>query len=241
MQLIDCQRASMTVFGRERGFQPTDAFFYVLEGSFSLTVDGETRTVASDELVFFPHDMPFERRILSPLTFYYVKLIPNAPLPRGVQPVQNRVRLLSTLSLLDTAVKAEGQRELAEHFLRDVFRQLEAEARLTPALSDRVAEQAIRYLKERLSQKIALAQVASAVGLSVSGLTERFKAATGTTPMRYLTVMRLKKAEELLVTTDESLAEIAAACGYDNAFYLSNAFKKEKGEAPRRYRQKYRI
>ena len=80
--------------------------------------------------------------------------------------------------------------------------------------------------------------VARAVGMSVTGLTEHFKKATGCTPMRYLSLIRLKRAEELLCTTSEQLSRIAEMCGYDNAFYFSNAFKKEKGVSPRLFREK---
>ena len=51
----------------------------------------------------------------------------------------------------------------------------------------------------------------------------------------------IKKAEELLCGTSLTLSQIASECGYENAFYLSKAFKKVKGVSPKIYRQKYGI
>ena len=87
-------------------------------------------------------------------------------------------------------------------------------------------------MESNISKKLSINDVATTVGMSVTGLTERFKKSTGRTPMRYLSLIRLKRAEELLCTTSEQLSRIAEMCGYDNAFYFSNAFKKEKGVSP---------
>ena len=59
--------------------------------------------------------------------------------------------------------------------------------------------------------------------------------------MRRLTLLRIKKAELLLSTTNATLSEIADECGFDNAFYLSSVFKKEMGISPKSYRRLYRI
>ena len=76
---------------------------------------------------------------------------------------------------------------------------------------------------------------------TVSSLISHFKAAYGQTPMRYLTLLRLKRAEALLLSRGTTLEGIARASGYDNAFYFSNAFKKEKGISPSAYRRKFGV
>ena len=136
---------------------------------------------------------------------------------------------------------ANDAHDLANHYLKDVFAQIELEALETHSFDDEVVKRAISYFAENINQRITLSHLTKFLGISVSGLTNRFKNATNLTPLRYLALMRIEAAEKMLLTTEASHGEIAAACGYDNAFYFSNAFKKEKGEAPRSYRQKYRI
>ena len=240
MKLIDAIVLRADRFGVEEGYQPTDAFFYVTEGSFSLTVDGRTEIIHENELVFFPRDMRFSRKILSPLSFYYVKLLPaGISLPRGRVLVADRARLLSTLRAL--SVLSADEAAAREHYLNDVFVQLYTERVLFSLPSDSIASRAVAYFEAHLAEKISLDAVAEAVGASVSSLISHFKAAYGQTPMRYLTLLRLKRAEALLLSRGTTLEGIARASGYDNAFYFSNAFKKEKGISPSAYRRKFGV
>lgn len=240
MKLIDCTVLSLDRFGIEEGYQPTDAFFYILKGCFSLDIDGKEETVGENELVFFPSDMRFSRRALSPLCFYYVKLeSEGAALPRGRVRVEDRARLLSSLFFLSSLDAREG--EAREHYLRDVFVQLYAEGLLCRPPADRIAARAEEYFEEHLAEKILLSDAARAAGASVSSLISHFKAARGVTPMRYLSKKRISRAESLLLSTDKTLEELAEATGFDNAFYLSQAFKAAKGLSPREYRRKYKV
>ncbi len=239
MKFIDCMLRTMDKFGLEKGKQPTDALFYILEGGFDLTVNGQTVSIKPNDLVAFPKDTSFERHITSQLKFYYVKAAFDRVLPCGILPVKNKMRLLSSFSFMLEAVK--NKRELAEYFLNDIFMQIKTEESFYSEPKSPLIEEILQFLKENLKENISLNLLTNKFCISKSGLIEHFKSSTGTTPMQYLLNLRLKEAEELLITSDLSLKEIAEFCGYDNAFYLSNAFKKAKGESPKFYRQKHRI
>jgi len=99
----------------------------------------------------------------------------------------------------------------------------------------------IEYFEKNLASKISLEDVALSVGISPSGLIQHFNRYTGTTPIRYLNLMRVKRAEQLLCSSDGTLYDIAAECGFENPFYFSNVFKKEKGISPREYRKNFSI
>lgn len=55
-----------------------------------------------------------------------------------------------------------------------------------------------------------------------------FKQYTGMPPRKYLTSIRVKKAQELLESTDYGIGEIGSIVGYDNPLYFSRIFKKNK-------------
>ena len=66
-------------------------------------------------------------------------------------------------------------------------------------------------------------------------LRKLFKKEMGVTPLEYMTNLRMKKAETMLVAMwgrDYSVAEIGALCGYDDALYFSRVFKKHFGCSP---------
>ena len=56
-------------------------------------------------------------------------------------------------------------------------------------------------------------------------------------PARYIVERRVSRAAELLVYSNDSLEQIADACGFPNRFYLSRVFTKVLGTSPARYRK----
>ena len=66
-------------------------------------------------------------------------------------------------------------------------------------------------------------------------LRKLFKKEVGVTPLEYMTGMRMKKAETLLLAMREqeySVAEVAEMCGFDDPLYFSRVFKKYYGVSP---------
>ena len=57
---------------------------------------------------------------------------------------------------------------------------------------------------------------------------------TGTTPSNMLRQLRIRKAKELLETSDKkfSIYEIAQQCGFKDQYYFSKAFKQTTGVSP---------
>lgn len=87
---------------------------------------------------------------------------------------------------------------------------------------------------------ISLNTVASAVSLSPTHFSTIFSQEMGVTFIEYLTDVRIEKAKELLVSTDEKLVNIAFAVGYNEPNYLSYLFKKREGITPKEFRSQRR-
>ncbi|MET3208746.1 UNVERIFIED_CONTAM: transcriptional regulator GlxA family with amidase domain [Paenibacillus sp. PvR008] len=68
-----------------------------------------------------------------------------------------------------------------------------------------------------------------------------FKTAVGLTPIRYVTTLRLEKAQTLLLETEYTLDDISGKCGYLNGFYFSRVFSTRKHISPSQYRKLNRI
>ncbi len=81
-----------------------------------------------------------------------------------------------------------------------------------------------------------MAELASEVAVSRSVLDERFREVLGLSPIRYLTEWRMHLAEELLATTEISVANAARRVGYQSEEAFSRAFKREHGLSPSHWR-----
>jgi len=79
-------------------------------------------------------------------------------------------------------------------------------------------------------------QLAELVGLSQSRFLTVFHELTGGSPTRFIEYKRYLKACELLLTTSQSVAEIAETLRYADAFHFSRKFKQNAGCSPRAFR-----
>ncbi|MFG1963715.1 AraC family transcriptional regulator [Nonomuraea sp. NPDC049028] len=74
-------------------------------------------------------------------------------------------------------------------------------------------------------------------GLSRAAFSRRFTSLIGQPPLSYVTWWRLATAARLLRESEDSLSEISARVGYTSEFAFANAFKREYGTPPGRYRR----
>jgi AraC-like DNA-binding protein len=130
---------------------------------------------------------------------------------------------------------------LTDALLAQALRQtlLEADASLVgaTAVSDPQIARALRLVRERVDDDWTVPKLAAAVGLSRSTFAERFRAATGETPIQHLTRYRLARAAEYLRTTNAAILEIARRTGYESEVSISKAFRREFGVSPGAYRR----
>lgn len=93
------------------------------------------------------------------------------------------------------------------------------------------------YIKEHLTDKLSLDQVAEQVFLSKSYFCRIIKDELGCTFTEYVNRLRIERSKVLLRSTGTSIAEIACAVGFDDQSYFTRIFKKQTGMAPGKYRE----
>ncbi|WP_428929305.1 helix-turn-helix domain-containing protein [Marinibacterium sp. SX1] len=102
----------------------------------------------------------------------------------------------------------------------------------------RLVERARRILMETSDRPNALDQVAEELGVSYSTLRRLFRAQTGMSLKRYQDEVRIRRACELLRSSDQSVKEIAGLLGYNSPYHFSSQFRKATGLAPSLWRQR---
>ncbi len=98
-------------------------------------------------------------------------------------------------------------------------------------------QRAQRLMREDVAAPWTVSALARKVAVSRPVLAQKFRARTGTSPMRWLTDLRMQEAAALLSSSDGSLAQIAHAVGYRSEFAFNRAFKRHHGVSPGRYRR----
>jgi AraC family transcriptional regulator len=92
------------------------------------------------------------------------------------------------------------------------------------------------FIEAHLEEDVTVAALASTACLSRFHFTRAFKAATGKSPHKYISDMRLDLAKSLLVADDHSLGDIAATCRFSSQANFSRAFRRATGLTPGQYR-----
>ena len=110
----------------------------------------------------------------------------------------------------------------------------------TPAsihTTDRQVLLAARYINEHFRQQISAADIAAAAGFSPNYLSRKFREAAGIGVHDYLVFIRLRSAAFELISTSDSVTDIALRNGFSDSNYFKDVFKKKYGMTPREYRK----
>ncbi|YAL83199.1 AraC family transcriptional regulator [Dermacoccaceae bacterium W4C1] len=119
--------------------------------------------------------------------------------------------------------------------LRDWATDEEAEVPWSAA-TDPAVQQALSLMQTRPDHSWSVTELGAEVGLSRSALTRRFRAATGASPIEYLTQWRLSRAADLLADPDLTLEAVGRQVGYSSGFAFSAAFTRRYGCSPSHHR-----
>ncbi|MBI1172412.1 helix-turn-helix domain-containing protein [bacterium] len=84
---------------------------------------------------------------------------------------------------------------------------------------------------------VPLPDLAVLVGLSPSYLSRAFKVSTGVTPRRWQLMEKVQRAQQIMITTNDPLADIALASGFADQSHFTNAFRTFTGTTPRAWRR----
>ena len=95
---------------------------------------------------------------------------------------------------------------------------------------------AIQFITNNFNKNITLKDVADEVFLSQNYLSELFKKETGEGFYEFLSNYRIKRAKEMLITTNLKIYEVAESVGYNDSITFGRAFKKITGTTPNSFR-----
>ena len=97
---------------------------------------------------------------------------------------------------------------------------------------------ALAIAAARLDEDVSLSALAAGTRLSPFHLHRLFLAVAGETPKQYTLRLRLARAAALLLTSDQSVLDVALSCGFQSHEAFTRAFRRQFAMTPRRYRQR---
>ena len=143
------------------------------------------------------------------------------------------------LKLIEDDLGPEVMTEVACWFQHPVVRGPDVIQRTPGWREDRTQDtlplaiaEAIRLFSTHIDEPLAIAEVATDVGLSTRQLDRLFRRYTGQAPARYYRMIRMKQARQLVQFSDATITSVAFAVGYASSTPMVRHYVEEFGLTP---------
>ena len=143
--------------------------------------------------------------------------------------------LKSYLTFIESQLENKIHAQL-EQSMFQMFYLLLAEQPLLPKVDNRIGE-AISYIESNIAEQLQIKNLAKAACLSETQFKKLFKQYTGLTVMKYVTKVRMEKAQALLTHTDYPLVIIGEKVGYKELSAFSRKFSQYFDLSPTKFRK----
>lgn len=101
--------------------------------------------------------------------------------------------------------------------------------------------QVLSYLSEHLAEPVSESDLARYAGMEASAFSRFFRRHTDLPFVQYLNRLRINRACELLISTEQQVTDICYACGFNNLSNFNRQFLAHKGSPPSQFRRLYRL
>jgi AraC family transcriptional regulator len=171
----------------------------------------------------------------------------NPPAAAGL-PLHYLVKGLATL--LETAQRElDSNREVAKASLvtassilqLEIERSSGANGSRPGALAGWQRARVRAFIEQKLHGNIGTRDLSAVAQLSLAHFSRSFKQAFGEPPHAYVIKRRLERACHLMITTSESLSEIALSVGFSDQAHLCKLFQRAFGQSPSIWRRHHKI
>src|SRR5258706_2514629 len=123
----------------------------------------------------------------------------------------------------------------------DLFTRRHAARQWTNGLSRWQLRRAMEFLEAYMTQDISFEEMAKLVGLAQSQFARSFKISTGMPPYKWFLEARIKRAQELLLLGEESIAFIAIQTGFADQSHFTKTFRRAMGATPKGWQRSRKL
>ena len=242
VEIIYIKKGSITIYIGEESFPAREGdLFFVNSGELHF-MESDDMNVEYYTLLFpwaflsFQIEDALEREVFMPLRQKKLLLPIRAEEP--ISEKQISAIICEVIAVNDKKEKGYQLRtrslllELVECFIKE-----DAFLQATITGTSGIQRELLAYIQEHYTEKITLSMLASEFHLSEKYISWYFKEHFNISFIQYVSHLRMTKAKDLLLTTEQSVTEIAFSCGYPSVNFFIRSFKELRGVTPLQYRK----
>ena len=99
----------------------------------------------------------------------------------------------------------------------------------------------LKHIHEHITDEIAIEDLANVACVTKTYFIRLFKQEFGISPIQYINMKKVERAQLLLYTTDNSVKEVAYMLGISDHSYFIRLFRKMAGITPQEYRRQLNV
>lgn len=251
-QLYECGYVRVSHWGSRPGRRHFWRLYWNPEGGAETRLNGVDYPIKGDRLILIPPNTYVEpRQLRSPFRHFFCHFTLGTPydhvkdtvfeIPLTDEMGRSLNSIISDITISEATVKANDRpmpmsdtirvlgvmSSALEMIPQDAWEMKRTDARIAAVITQ---------VDKELTKPWTTEELAHASKLSCSSFIRLFKKEVGESPQTYLQNKRLNMSAVLLKTTDMSVEEVAAECGFCDRNYLSKLFKRRFGVGPATYR-----
>ncbi len=231
----------------------------MIRGEIFIAINGEQIAVKAHDCLLIPPHVKHcgYQGAIAGSTHYWFHFFPNGPVAvnadsnPSAEPIANQILLpqlfhlddfekavLIIRQMLDSANSHHSSYLATDYFTTSVVIELADQFRaqqLRESTQNRLPaqmESLINWIRIHSHEKLSVQRVADEFHLSPLYLTKLFKKYRQTSTIHYINQVKIKEAQELLLTTNQSIKQVAFEMGYQSEKYFMRQFKQFVGVSP---------
>ncbi|MEW9698641.1 helix-turn-helix domain-containing protein [Paenibacillus sp. SI8] len=260
IRLFQVEEAAYQAIDIQNLIYPYWVVSFIVEGQVEVEDGSKVQTAKSGQVMLHAPGLPFAEKSTTPGLHLWLlidvrnsyqvdlfRLYPIAEVMTMIDPLAYSIifhKLLSAWQKKDSPFRELEISGIGMQLVHLLLESWDRSGRVNRSFqagrNDERLEKVISFINTSFHEKVTRKTLANLVHLNTNYLDKIFIEHYQMNPMQMLRELRLKKAKALLENSNESLVEIATACGLGDASYLSHQFVKRFGINPGKYREQVR-
>ncbi len=224
--------------------RPYDGFIYVKHGACTYFFEsGKRFSVTEGDIIYLSKDAMYDMNVTEEYECIYADFIFEHSSPDGscvfkiqtIDSVENLfIKLLRSHGSRDIKKNADCMSAL--YSILAILIAAEEHTYLPSSVKERIGCVKLRMEEEFSNHSLNIGLLAKEANMSEVHLRRIFHSVYSTTPIEYLSDIRMAHAKKLLSGTNMKEEEIAVACGFSSLTYFCRVFNRRVGMTPRTFR-----
>ena len=228
----------------------THELIVVKQGCFGMTVNGQNLILAAGQAILLPagpEHCGFHAEQEQAPVYYWAHFEDESlsgretdglhTLPVSLpDPVFDRV-ISEFHHLMNRSSTVKGHSDLCDYLLSVILLEIQQDEPEKPHSA--VVSRMLEYIRLHCFEKLDWHDLSLALGYTEDYLSRRFHDHMNCSFRQYIHLLRMDRARRELLSSEKSVQQIAAECGYSNAKFFSTVFMKCEGLSPSDYRNQF--